>query len=456
MSPRIGGSGAGTRDEVASRVCSARSGATRVRARSNEDDGRRVRVTARIPIEIKVQYDDNDDHPRLPRTGIAWPARDLDRGLPPRGPAGVRPRLLLLAGAGGLRLPALGDRRARHLHDLSPAADPPELRDPAEVARIRADGHRLLRLGGGADRLGRRPPPPPRPLRRGGRRPQPEPRLRLGPHVLVDDPRHHRRSTPPNTTSKWAPDLLKDPVHRLARQVSTSSSRSCWASALYAIGGMPWLVWGCFVRSVLVLHSTWLVNSATHVWGYRSHETRDNSTNLWWVALLTYGEGWHNNHHAFQTSARHGLRWWEVDMTYIGDPADVVASAWPARQAAQGDARRADRQPERPPSRRRRPRRPRPRRAGSTTSPNWSAPPTEAATGDRGPIARPGRGDLAGPARSSFRDGPANGLAIDGPRPTMMVARRGPSSTAEQGTHQMKWWRRGATSGRDPGELRET
>ena len=62
---------------------------------------------------------------------------------------------------------------------------------------------------------------------------------------------------------------------------------------------------------------TWLVNSATHVWGYRSHETRDHSTNLWWVALLTYGEGWHNNHHAYQTSARHGMRWWEFDMTYI-------------------------------------------------------------------------------------------------------------------------------------------
>ena len=69
--------------------------------------------------------------------------------------------------------------------------------------------------------------------------------------------------------------------------------------------------------SVFVLHSTWLVNSASHVWGYRSHPTRDRSTNLWWVALLTYGEGWHNNHHAYQTSARHGLRWWEIDMTYL-------------------------------------------------------------------------------------------------------------------------------------------
>jgi stearoyl-CoA desaturase (delta-9 desaturase) len=80
---------------------------------------------------------------------------------------------------------------------------------------------------------------------------------------------------------------------------------------------MSWLVWGGFVRTVFVLHSTWLVNSASHVWGYRSHVTRDRSTNLWWVALLTYGEGWHNNHHAYQTSARHGLRWWEIDMTYL-------------------------------------------------------------------------------------------------------------------------------------------
>jgi stearoyl-CoA desaturase (delta-9 desaturase) len=71
-----------------------------------------------------------------------------------------------------------------------------------------------------------------------------------------------------------------------------------------------------FVRTTLLLHATWLVNSATHLWGYRSYATRDRSTNLWWVALLTLGEGWHNNHHAFPRSARHGLRWWELDLTY--------------------------------------------------------------------------------------------------------------------------------------------
>jgi sn-2 palmitoyl-lipid 9-desaturase len=65
-----------------------------------------------------------------------------------------------------------------------------------------------------------------------------------------------------------------------------------------------------------VLHVTWFVNSATHMWGYRNYETTDDSRNLWWVGILAYGEGWHNNHHAFQRMAKHGHRWWEIDMTY--------------------------------------------------------------------------------------------------------------------------------------------
>lgn len=86
---------------------------------------------------------------------------------------------------------------------------------------------------------------------------------------------------------------------------------------LYALGGWPFVLWGIFVRLVAVYHCTWLVNSATHKFGYRSHETDDKSTNCWWVAVLTYGEGWHNNHHAYQYSARHGLKWWEIDMTWM-------------------------------------------------------------------------------------------------------------------------------------------
>jgi stearoyl-CoA desaturase (delta-9 desaturase) len=81
--------------------------------------------------------------------------------------------------------------------------------------------------------------------------------------------------------------------------------------------GWPFVIWGIFVRLVVVYHCTWFVNSATHKFGYQSHESKDESTNCWWVALTTYGEGWHNNHHAFQYSARHGLEWWEIDLTWM-------------------------------------------------------------------------------------------------------------------------------------------
>jgi stearoyl-CoA desaturase (delta-9 desaturase) len=85
----------------------------------------------------------------------------------------------------------------------------------------------------------------------------------------------------------------------------------------YLWGGWSFVVWGIFVRLVLVYHCTWFVNSATHKFGYRTYDAGDRSTNCWWVAVLTYGEGWHNNHHAFQYSARHGLKWWEIDATWM-------------------------------------------------------------------------------------------------------------------------------------------
>ena len=94
-----------------------------------------------------------------------------------------------------------------------------------------------------------------------------------------------------------------------------------WTVALaflfLAIGGWSWVVWGIFVRIVVTYHITWLVNSAAHEVGYQSYRTGDKSTNNWWVAILTWGEGWHNNHHAFPSSARHGLRWYEIDATWI-------------------------------------------------------------------------------------------------------------------------------------------
>jgi len=70
------------------------------------------------------------------------------------------------------------------------------------------------------------------------------------------------------------------------------------------------------VRLVLVLHTTWFVNSASHMFGYRNYETTDDSRNCWWVGLIAYGEGWHNNHHAYPRMAKHGHKWWEFDATY--------------------------------------------------------------------------------------------------------------------------------------------
>ena len=130
--------------------------------------------------------------------------------------------------------------------------------------------------------------------------------------MMVDDASQHTAEY----YKKWAPDLYKDPVHRWIDSYHIIFPIMLFG-LLYYLGGLSWLIWGGFVRTIFVLHTTWLVNSASHIWGYRSHTTRDKSTNLWWVALLTYGEGWHNNHHAFQTSARHGLAWWEVDPTYL-------------------------------------------------------------------------------------------------------------------------------------------
>jgi fatty-acid desaturase len=78
-----------------------------------------------------------------------------------------------------------------------------------------------------------------------------------------------------------------------------------------------WMVWGIFVRLVWGYHITWLVNSATHSWGSRPNETRDESRNNWWVGILAFGEGWHNNHHAQPRAARHGWKWWQLDQTWM-------------------------------------------------------------------------------------------------------------------------------------------
>ena len=80
--------------------------------------------------------------------------------------------------------------------------------------------------------------------------------------------------------------------------------------------GVSWVLWGVGVRTFMTYHFTWFVNSAGHTWGYRNFDTPDKSTNNWWVAIVAFGEGWHNNHHHDQRSAAHGMRWFEFDPTY--------------------------------------------------------------------------------------------------------------------------------------------
>jgi len=116
--------------------------------------------------------------------------------------------------------------------------------------------------------------------------------------------------------AKYAPDLSKDRFYVWLNNYHWLPSLVL-AVALFAIGGLPLMLWGGLVRVVFGLHATWLVNSATHMWGRRRFATRDDSRNNWWVALMTFGEGWHNNHHAHPTSARHGLAWYEFDPSWI-------------------------------------------------------------------------------------------------------------------------------------------
>jgi stearoyl-CoA desaturase (delta-9 desaturase) len=127
---------------------------------------------------------------------------------------------------------------------------------------------------------------------------------------------------------RYAPDLTRDRVqvwlskyHWLPLTIAGILQVALGAALCPGhrlIGAFSMLLWGTFLRTTLGLHATWLVNSATHMFGSRRFDTRDDSRNSWWVALLTGGEGWHNNHHAHPVSARHGLAWYEFDVNYYG------------------------------------------------------------------------------------------------------------------------------------------
>lgn len=130
--------------------------------------------------------------------------------------------------------------------------------------------------------------------------------------ILVGEAKHNNT----RLMSKYAPDIAKHNFYVWLNDWHWLPT-VLLAAVLYGIGGLPLVLWGVCLRVVVGLHATWLVNSATHLWGQRRFSTRDDSRNNWWVALLTFGEGWHNNHHAHPTSARHGLTWYEFDPSWI-------------------------------------------------------------------------------------------------------------------------------------------
>jgi sn-2 palmitoyl-lipid 9-desaturase len=147
-----------------------------------------------------------------------------------------------------------------------------------------------------------------------------------------------RRDT--GTARRYAPELLADPFYRFL-QWSYPFYQLLLGLGLYEWGGWSFVVWGIALRLVVVWHGTWLVNSATHKWGYRRFSTKDHSTNLWWVALLTYGEGWHNNHHGDPRAAVYGRRWWEIDPTWaLIRLLEVLRLAWDVHRPRRAETAR--------------------------------------------------------------------------------------------------------------------
>ncbi len=121
----------------------------------------------------------------------------------------------------------------------------------------------------------------------------------------------------PIVMRKFARDIAADPYLVWLGKVGPQFLlQALMGIFLFYLGGWNYVVWGMLVRCCVFYHVTWLLNSAAHKYGYKNFTQDDLSTNCWWVALLDFGDGWHNNHHAFPDSATNGIRWWEFDITW--------------------------------------------------------------------------------------------------------------------------------------------
>jgi stearoyl-CoA desaturase (delta-9 desaturase) len=140
-----------------------------------------------------------------------------------------------------------------------------------------------------------------------------------------------------DTDDSAVADLAKFPELRFLNH----SALAMLPTALLAIpflliGGAHGLIWGYFVSTVLLWHGSFSINSLSHVYGTKRYETGDESRNNWMLALLTTGEGWHNNHHHFQSSANQGWHWWQVDFTfYMLRLMEMVGLVWDLRRPPQ-------------------------------------------------------------------------------------------------------------------------
>lgn len=132
-----------------------------------------------------------------------------------------------------------------------------------------------------------------------------------------------------NEVAQYCPDIAKRKTYQFLESYMIPVQFAVGVF-LFGLGGLlgaahgfdffnaaSFVVWGIFIRLVAGYHVTWLVNSATHKWGSRPNTTTDLSCNNWWVGILAFGEGWHNNHHAQPRAARHGWHWWQLDQTWI-------------------------------------------------------------------------------------------------------------------------------------------
>jgi stearoyl-CoA desaturase (delta-9 desaturase) len=117
-------------------------------------------------------------------------------------------------------------------------------------------------------------------------------------------------------------DFFAPTVLALVMFVLGEVIRLFWPDA--GTNGWQMLIWGFLISTIVLHHVTFSINSLAHTYGTRRYDTDDDSRNNLWLALITFGEGWHNNHHFFPSSARQGFRWWEIDISYYL----LVAMSW--------------------------------------------------------------------------------------------------------------------------------